>query len=140
MDALKHMGNFKALGPYGFYACSYKEAWPIVKEQVLLFFAHLHEHDAFCPTLNHTNIAFIPKTARPTKPKHFRPINLTNVIYRLLIKVLVNRVRPIIQKFVSLNQYAVLPKRSIHESALLAQEVFHRLNQNPHKKLFSIKI
>lgn len=80
-DALKNMGNFKALGPIGYHAYFYKETWSFVGDLVLTFFKKFHDGGTFCQKLNHTHIVLIPKIAHATKPKHFHPICLTYVIY-----------------------------------------------------------
>lgn len=115
------MGTFKALVLDGYHACFYKQMWPHIQEEVPNIFKVFHINDTFCRKLNHTNTVLIPKIKHPTKHEHFRPISLTNVIYRLLAKILVNRLRPMISKVIGSHQIAFVPGRSIHENALLAK-------------------
>ena len=46
--------------------------------------------------INRTNITLVPKTKNPTKITEFRPISLSNVIYKLISKVLANRLKTIL--------------------------------------------
>lgn len=45
---------------------------------------------------NHTNIVLIPKVPNPSSMVQFRPISLCNVLYKVIAKMLANRVRKII--------------------------------------------
>ena len=55
----------------------------------------------FDPTLVETLVVLIPKEDQPTKMQDFQPISLCNVLYKLITKVLVNRLRPFALGFVS---------------------------------------
>ena len=46
--------------------------------------------------LNKTNITLVPKVKQPTRMKDFQPINLSNVAYKLIFKVLTNRLKVVL--------------------------------------------
>ena len=48
-------------------------------------------------------MTFIPKVKNPGKISEFRPISLCNVIYKLISKVLANRLKPLLPSIVSEN-------------------------------------
>lgn len=48
--------------------------------------------------INKANIVLIPKVANPSDIIQFRPISLCNVIYKLLAKVMANRLRLVMDK------------------------------------------
>ena len=52
-------------------------------------------------SINSTFIALIPKIKDPKKVSNFRPISLCNVVYKLIAKVLVNRLKLILPCVVS---------------------------------------
>ena len=58
----------------------------------------------------------------------FKLISLRNVVYRIIAKVLVNRVKPLLQHCISLNQSTFIPGRQIQDNVIIAHEVFHHLN------------
>ena len=121
-DALFQIGPLKAPGPDGFPARFFQRNWLLMKGDVIkavkAFFA-----DGIMPQeVNDTTIVLIPKVAHPEQLSEFRPISLCNVIYKVVSKCLVNRLRPILQDIISPNQSAFIPGRHITHNALIAFE------------------
>ena len=50
---------------------------------------------------NATFIAIIPKSDHPNSFKEFRPISLCNVVYKLISKVIANRLNPFLSLGIS---------------------------------------
>jgi hypothetical protein len=69
--------------------------------------------------INDTAIVLIPKTKTPASLKEYRPISLCNVIYKVVSKCLVNRLRPLLQ-----TQSAFIPGRMITGNATMRLSVF----------------
>ncbi|TYK18064.1 reverse transcriptase-like protein [Cucumis melo var. makuwa] len=75
-----------------------------------------------CPD-SATVITLIPKHCRVECMEDFRPIYCCNVIYKCISKILADRLRMKLPSFISGNQSAFVPKRSILDNILLCQEL-----------------
>lgn len=78
---------------------------------------------------NETFIVLIPKNSNPSKIKDLRPISLCNMVYKLIAKVIMNRLKVILPDIISPNQSAFVPGRLISDNILLAYELTHFLQR-----------
>jgi hypothetical protein len=125
--ALFQMHPHKAPGLDGFPAAFYQRNWPTVGSEVckaVLSFLNDGQMDMW---INSTNIVLIPKVNSPSKPSEYRPIILCNVFYKLISKVLANRLKPILQHIVSPEQSAFVSGRLISDNILVAFETLHTM-------------
>jgi hypothetical protein len=128
--ALHQMAPLKAPGPDGFPACFYQNNWDIVHNEVcdvILYFFETREMDE---KLNSTNIALIPKNSNPCSVSDFRPISLCNVLYKLISKILANRLKKVLPSIISSTQSAFIPRRLITDNILAAYETMHTMQNN----------
>ena len=112
-------------------AIFYQKYWNIVGSDVTSMVLNVLNLDNPMTELNKTNITLVPKVKQPTKMKDFRPISLSNVAYKLISKVLANRLKVVLPQLISENLSAFLPKRLITNNILVAFELMHYLD---HKK------
>ena len=94
------------------------------------------------PDFNATHICLIPKRNNPQKVTDYRPISLTNVLSRIVSKVLANQLKKILPHIISMSQSAFLPDRLITDNVLVAFETMHCINQRRKGKegLMAIKL
>ncbi|XP_074296243.1 uncharacterized protein LOC141624234 [Silene latifolia] len=127
LEALNQMHPLKAPGPDGMNGLFYQTYWhvvgPLVTKTVLGFL----KGEPMSEELNHTHIVLIPKKKAPDKIQDFRPISLCNVGYKLISKVLANRLKIFLGDIVSENQSAFTPGRLISDNVLIAFELFHHM-------------
>lgn len=67
----------------------------------------------------------IPKVQNLEKVTELRPISLCNVVYKLISKVLTNRLKLILPDIITPTRSAFVPRRLISDNILIAYELTH---------------
>ena len=77
--------------------------------------------------MNNSFVTLIPKLDNPEYISQFRPITVCNVSYKILAKVIVNRLRPILCRIIDQCQASFLPGRKTSDNIIITQEIIHTL-------------
>ena len=83
--------------------------------------------------LNRTHIVLIPKFQGPETFGNYRPISLCNIVYKVIKKIIVARLRPFLEKLISPLQAAFVPGRKGIDNAIIVQEIVHTLSKKKGK-------
>ena len=129
-NALFQIGPLKATGPDGLPARFFQRNWGLLKEDIIHAVRVFFKVGTMPEGVNDTAIVLIPKVQHPETLKDYRPISLCNVLYKVVSKCLVNRLRPLLDAVFSENQSAFIPRRLITDNALIAFECFHAIQQD----------
>ena len=118
-STLFHMQDLKALNPDGFPVLFYKPLWPTIGKDVTDAVISFFQLYSMPRKVNKSLIVLIPKIANPTMVNHFRPISLCNVVYKIISKLLVTKLRPLLDKFISPAQSAFIPDKWIAKNQVI---------------------
>ncbi|XP_056172129.1 uncharacterized protein LOC130139353 [Syzygium oleosum] len=140
LRVLKGFNDFKAPGPDGFNSLFYKSAWHIIGKDIEEAIMEFFSSKRMLKSINSTLITLVPKVQNPSFLKEFRPISCCNVIYKIISKLVAERIRCMLPKIVGFNQTAFISGRQISENILLCQDLLHNYHKGGNGKRVAIKI
>ncbi|XP_042443883.1 uncharacterized protein LOC122028980 [Zingiber officinale] len=117
-----------AAGPDGFSVAFYRACWEIVGEDVLQAVLDFFRGAELPRGMASTTIVLIPKVDSAQRWRDFRPISLCNVSYKIISKLMAQRMASVLGKVISPSQSGFVPGRLISDNILMAQELDHKLN------------
>ena len=127
--AVFQIGSLKAPGIDGKPSMFYQKYWHIIGELTTTSSLNFLNSSFLLKELNKTIITLIPKVECPEKVSQFRPINLCNVAYKIISKVLVNRLRPIMDSLITSFQSTFVKGRFILDNLILRGEIFNTIRK-----------
>ena len=101
----------------------------MVKEMVKRMLDSPHAEELQLRRLNYGVVTLIPKTKDAATIKQYRPICLYYVCYKIVTKVLTNRLERVADKVVSKSQTAFMKNANILDGVVTIHEVFHELRR-----------
>ena len=121
-QVLTEMEGDKAPGPDGFTMTFFHKCWRVVEVDVMAVFKYFHRYSVFEWSLNACFLSLIPKKNNAINIKDFWPISLVGSVYKLLSKVLANRLRVVLDSLFSESQNSFVGGRQILDLVLIANE------------------
>ncbi|KAJ9555396.1 hypothetical protein OSB04_010010 [Centaurea solstitialis] len=112
-QAIRDCGSSKSPGPDGFSFGFVKKFWEIMREDFMKALRWFWDKEALGSGCNPSFLTLIPKVTNPLGLSDFRPISLIGVLYKVVAKVLAQRVKKVIGKVVSEPQSAFVKGRNI---------------------------
>ncbi|XP_071719220.1 uncharacterized protein [Rutidosis leptorrhynchoides] len=137
-DALMECESSKAPGPDGFNMKFFKKYWDLIKMDLinaLNWFWTTFEISKGC---NASFFTLIPKNPNPVGFNEYRPICLIGSYYKILTKILSNRLSKVIHKVIGYEQTTFLKGRNILDSVLIANEIIDDLKRKKKGLVFKV--
>ena len=109
-------------------------------EDIIIAVREFFRNSRLLKDMNTTSIVLILKKPQACALGDYRPISCCNIVYKLISKIIANRLKPILTKCVSPNQAAFLKGRSLRKNVLLATELIKDYNKPSCLKSDMLKI
>lgn len=130
----------KSPGPDGYSVDFFRASWGTVGTDVVSAVQEFFWNGRLLKDLNTTAIVLIPKHPEACKLGDYRPISCCNLIYKIISKIIANRLKPLLQVCISPNQDAFLKGRSLGENVLLASELIRNYQKVACPKSCMLKV
>lgn len=128
-SAAFQLGALKAPGPDEMSGIFYQHCRDIVGNDLVDAVISFLENGRMLKELNHTNIVLIPKVHHPESIEQFQPIGLCTFHYKVIAKIITNRMKHIMGHLVDDSQSAFIPGRLKTDNILIAHELMHFLKR-----------
>ncbi|XP_010467312.1 PREDICTED: uncharacterized protein LOC104747378 [Camelina sativa] len=127
-------------GSDGYTSEFFKAAWDIIGVEFVIVVQSFFEKGFLPKGANSTILALIPKKLESREMKDYRPISCCNVIYKVISKILANRLKLLLPQFIAGNQSAFVKDRLLIENVLLATELVKDYHKDSISSRCAIKI
>ncbi|GKA38027.1 RNA-directed DNA polymerase, eukaryota, partial [Tanacetum coccineum] len=115
-------GENKSPGPDGFSFEFYRHFWDLISPDLCAAVSYFFDSGGFPRGCNSTFIALIPKVMDAKLVSDFRPISLIGSVYKVITKILANRLSLVISDLVSNTQTAFVKNRHILDGPFILSE------------------
>lgn len=102
-EAIFEMGGSKAPSLDGFLGCCFQSFWEILTKDIVATIQDFQVMKIMTKDVNSTFLALIPKDLDAFSFGKFHPISLCNFIYKIIAKVLANKIKVILPRIISPN-------------------------------------
>ncbi|GJZ18722.1 RNA-directed DNA polymerase, eukaryota [Tanacetum coccineum] len=130
-NAVWGCGENKSPGPDGFTFEFFGKFWSVVGLDFCIAVEWFFDHASFSIGCNSSFIYLISKSLDPKSVCDYRPISLIGSMYKVITKILANRLSMVISDLISDVQTTFLPNRQILDGPFIINELLARCH---HKK------
>ncbi|GKV49720.1 hypothetical protein SLEP1_g56454 [Rubroshorea leprosula] len=113
----------KSPGLDGFNFKFIKSEWETIKRDVIEFLHEFQKNGKLVKGLNTSFIVLVPKVENPQKIEEYKPISLIEGIYKILAKLLANRLKKVLARIIGEHQMAFLSGRQLMDGVVIANKL-----------------
>ncbi|MCH97378.1 RNA-directed DNA polymerase (Reverse transcriptase), partial [Trifolium medium] len=139
-NAVFSMNKNGAPGPDGFGAFFFQTYWEIIKGDVCNAVLEFFNTNWLMPSYNSNTVVLIPKTNDADTMGQFRPIAMANFKFKIISKILADRLAVILPDIISKEQRGFIKGRQIKDCVCLTSEAINMLHHKSFGGNLAIKI
>lgn len=121
--ALSKMSRNKTPGPDGITVSFYLTFWDYIANDFHKLIENIYKENNMARSMRHGHISLIYKKGDRRNLKNYRPISLLNVDYKILARVLSNRLKKVLPKIISSSQTSCIVGRDISDNVASVRDV-----------------
>lgn len=139
-STLFKLNKNKSPGPDGLTSGFFKETWQILGAELIRSIQTFFVSGFLPPAANSTILTLVPKRIGASAITDYRPISCCNTIYKIISKLLLKRLKPILPTLILPNQTAFVQGRLLVENTILASEIIHGYHKDRGPKRITLKV
>ena len=139
-SAIFDLNGDGAPGPDGFGGHFFQTFWDIVAPDVIQSVQDFFITGVLAPNLNSNLIVLILKVTGAQVMGDFWPIALTNFQFKIITKILADRLAPITMRIISIEQRGFIRERNIAECVILASEAINVIDKRQFGGNMALKV
>ena len=128
-QALFEIQDNKAPGPDGYSSHFFKQSWSIIAEDITSAILDFFRSGKILRQINSTTLCLIPKCEQLQDVTQFRPIACCNVLYKVISKMLCNRLKKV-----------TVEQRIIFHNILICQDMLRHYKRKSEPARCTIKV
>ena len=123
----------KAPGVDGIGLEFYRMGWDIIQTELLQIMNNMYSNEPLRAHQARGLMVYIPKKPNPIRITEYRPLTLLNSDYKILARVIANRLKPILHDIISPQQHCSIQRTSIFEAVATIRDViaYAEISQTP---------
>ncbi|XP_070001869.1 uncharacterized protein LOC142166146 [Nicotiana tabacum] len=119
----------------GYPAEFFKEYWPIIGKEVIKGVQQFFQTGRLLKEINCTTVTLILKVKNPSYVKEFRLIVCCSIMYKIIAKILTNKLKLVVDLLVGPSQSAFIEGRNILDNVIMVHELIKGFTRKLGKEL-----
>ena len=124
-----YLSENKTPGIDGIPAEFYIELWPVIADELLELYNYVLQTGYLCTSQRRAIINILPKNKDTKYIWNYRPISLLCVDYKILAKLLSERIKKVLNKIIHSKQFCAVPGRTINQCNMELRDIIYYANQ-----------